>query len=221
MTQFDLILIWASLLWAVIFIVLWMSKLIKFYIGLLIGLLVCILLNLKLNNLAESGVTNNAFEYLLFKNTDLFASLALAAIPFMGFVFLLNRSFIIQESGEGTWWVISLLGKFFMGLSLFPLALWMYSIVWSLGLSNNTFLKWLLEAFKNSSILRFIWEYGQYIFYILLALLLYKFVFKFLSYLLVLFFNKIRELRAEEREIRRRQRDGEDWEEEEHEDNGH
>jgi hypothetical protein len=221
MTQFDFILIWASLFWAVLFIILWMSKLIKFYIGLLIGLLICILINLKLNNLALSWVTNNAFEVFLSNNRDYFANIALAAIPFMGFVFLLNRSFIIQESEQSAWGIISLVWKFLMWLSLFPLALWMYSIVWSLWLSTSWFLSGLLDAFKNSFILSLIWKYGQYIFYLLLALLLYKFVLKFLFNLLVLFFNKIRELRAEEREIRRRQKEENSEEGDGEEHNGH
>lgn len=214
MTQFDFILIWASLFWAVLFLILWMSKLIKFYIGLLIGLLVCILINLKLNNLALSWVTNNTFEVFLSDNRDILSNVALAAIPFMGILFLLNRSFIIQESWESEWGIGSLIWKFMMWLSLFPLVLWMYSIVGSLDLSTSSILQSLLDAFKNSSLLSAISEYGHYLFLLVLAVLLYKFVFKFLFYLLILFFDKIRELRAEEREIRRRQKE-ENWDEDE------
>lgn len=221
MTQFDFILIWCSLFWAVLFLILWMSKLIKFYIGLLIGLLICILINLKLSNLALSWVTTNAFEAFLSQHRDILSSVALWAIPLMWLLFLLNRSFIIQESEEASWWVMSILWKFFMGLSLFPLVLGMYSIVWSLWLSTSWFLDWLLDAFKSSFILNLIWEYGQYIFYLLLAILLYKFVLKFLFYLLIVFFNKIRELRAEEREIRRRQKEEGEWEGEDEDHNGH
>ena len=225
MTPFDLILIWVSLAWAVLFLVLWMSKLIKFYIGLLIGLLICILINLKLNNIVLSWVTANGSEEFLSNNRDTLWNLALAAIPFMGLLFLLNRSFIIQESEGSEGWIWSTIWKFLMGLSLFPLVLWMYSTVGSLGISTSSVLNWLLEAFKTSIILSGIWKYGQYIFYILLGLMLYKFIFRFLFYLLMAFFNKIRELRAEEREIRRRKAEGDEHknedEDEDEENKGH
>lgn len=211
MTQFDLILMWCSLGGAVLFLILWMWRLIKFYIGLLIGLLVCILINLKLNNLGISWVTTGSFEAFLMNNKDLLSNIALWAIPFMWLLFLLNRTFVIQESGEEEeGWIGSLIWKFLMWFSLFPLILWMYSTVGSFGLSSSTLLNWLLDAFKTSKILSWIWEYGQYIFYLLLVLLLYKFVFRFLFYLLVVFFNKIRSLRAEEREIRKHKEEEED-----------
>lgn len=222
MTQIDIVLVWCSLVCAAIFLILWTSKLIKFYIGTLIGLLLCILINLKLGQIGNSGFSGSLLDNFFWNNRDFLWSISLLVIPLMGILFLLNKTFIIQE--ENWWsWLGSLIWKFLMGLALFPLILGMYSTLHSLWLSTNSFLGWLIDWLKRSNLLQLISEYWQYIFFLLLVILLYKFVFKFLFFILITWIKKIRELRAEEREIRRRKRywESQDSEEDEVDNNEH
>ncbi len=212
MILLDSILVWAALFFVVVFLILGISKLIKFYIWLMIWLLICILVNLKLNDLSSSWVASNGFEKFLLGNEQIISSFSLFAIPLMGFLFLLNRSFIIQEN-DSEWWLWGSIWNIAMWLLLLPIALGMYAIVESLGISKSTVLENFIAGIAASKILNLLSEYSAYIFFLLLALLAYKFVFKFIFIALIYFIGRISKLREEEREIRRLKKEQEEQEE--------
>ena len=214
MNQVDIFIIWISLILWVVFSILWTSKAYKAYLGILLGLLFCLLINLKLNYIISTETNANVIDYFLSRNRWFFSWISILALPILWLLVLINNSLSFKSIPSSLW---ELLCAFVMWLLLAPFTLWLYFIINNLWLNSSKFLETIIDFLKWSSLWLTLPNYEYIIFLLLFWILLYKFIFSYLFFLLLFFFNKIWELRVEERENRRRYKrvDNEDEIEEE------
>lgn len=200
MNNVDLIIFWLSVAWAMLFWVLWVSKIFKVYIWILIWVLFCLLINLKLNTIWSASTDLNILDKAFQNSAWMLRSLSLYIIPIFWFVFLLNNniSFKTQESS-----LFSMLVSGWLWFFLLTFIFGIYSVIWNLWLMSNSLLRNILEFLSTSSLKNFFTNFEYAIFLILFSILFYKFVLYYLLKLILFMLEKLHDLRHEERENRK------------------
>lgn len=202
MNPIDILILWVSCICAILCIVLGISKIIKFYIWILLWFLASLLIQIKLNSLSEEPRNWHVIDYFFSSHTWFFELLSLLIIPIFGFFFLINNTITTKDSASS---LSSTLISAFLWLFFLPLLLGFYSVIASITISWSAFMEHFMKLLSGSFLGKIFSDFQHYIFLLLFFILLYKFVLRFLSLILVSFLTKIRELRAEERENRKRE----------------
>lgn len=200
MNNVDLIIFWLSVAWAMLFWVLWVSKIFKVYIWILIWVLFCLLINLKLNTIWSASTDLNILDKAFQNSAWMLRSLSLYIIPIFWFVFLLNNniSFKTHESS-----LFNMLVSGWLWFFLLTFIFGIYSVIWNLWLMSNSLLRNILEFLSTSSLKNFFTNFEYAIFLILFSILFYKFVLYYLLKLILFMLEKLHDLRHEERENRK------------------
>lgn len=129
----DYLFVWISIFFVVLFFFLWVEKLYKSYLGLIIWLFVFSFINLMLYSINQNDLSWwNAFKDFLVNNRDFFAYYSVFLIIIFAFLIPLNWSLTFRISHTN--WV--------QGISVFLLWVFLFSFFLSIFLSifNNRFL---------------------------------------------------------------------------------
>lgn len=200
MNNVDLIIFWLSLAWAILFGMLWVSKIFKVYIWILIWVLFCLLINLKLNTIWVWANDLNILDKAFQNSKWMLRALSLYIIPIFWLVFLLNNniSFKTHESS-----LFNMLVSWGLWFFLLTFIFGIYSIIGNLWILSNWLLRSILDFLSTSSLKDFFANFEYIIFLILFAILFYKFVLYYLLKLILFMLEKLHDLRDEERENRK------------------
>ena len=211
MDNVDLIIFWLSLVWAILFWMLWVSKVFKVYIWIMIGTLFCLLINLKLNTLWTDITNPNVLDRVFQNSTWMLRSLSLYIIPIFWIVFVLNNNISFKTKESQLYNMLVSGGMWFF---LLTFIFGIYSLIGNLWIMSHSLLRRILDFLSTSSLKNFFGNFEYIVFLILFAILFYKFVLYYLLKLILFMLEKLHDLRNEEREIRKHE--DEDEQEEKH-----
>lgn len=167
----DYILIFTALGFGVAFVIIGSNALYKLYLGIIIGFLLFLFFNAQINVLENIFVRElNPFQVFLVKNKEFILTLSIAAIPLLGILSAINRSFSFH--GKNNSYALMIFG---MALPFVFTALLSY-------IAENlytplAFLTDMLKFFQNSFFYDFFTQHIAWVIVGLLFFIFYKAIF--------------------------------------------
>ena len=207
MNQVDVIIIGVSLIFWVIFAALWMGKMYKSYLWILLGFLFCLLINLKLNFVVSTNGPSDIIEVFLSKHRVFFAWLSIICIPLFWALLTVNNSISFKSPASS---LLNMFGWFIGGAILLPFLLGLFYVINNLWLTTSRILASIIDMLKSSNYWEFLPAYEYLIFLLIFWILFYKFILYYFFLLIRHFMYRMSKLREEEKRYRKSRSEEED-----------